>query len=105
MKEFNLKNLADWESGSYQIEVKAIDIFKDTVLVNRQFEVYHPSENILADKQMFKHEIVNSDFKKDKFIDIKFSNINNKVTVDFFLRLNLVANPVSLVHELVNGIL
>ena len=35
----------------------------------------------------------------------EMNNIDNKIAIDFFLRLHFITNPVSLIHELVNGIL
>lgn len=82
VKEFTLTNLPDWESGSYKIEVIGIDDFKDTVHVNRQFDVYHPAEKILSDHQMFEYEIVNSDFKKDQFVDLKLKTACKELNVN-----------------------
>jgi hypothetical protein len=40
-----------------------------------------------------------------KLIYLKSSDIDGEITIDFFLGLNLVADPFPLVHELRNGIL
>lgn len=82
LKEFTLNNMSQWESGVYNIELKAIDTFQDTVITNKQFEVYHPDNKLLSDNQLFEYEIVNSDFKKDQFVVLKLKTACKELNVN-----------------------
>jgi TonB-dependent SusC/RagA subfamily outer membrane receptor len=80
-KDVILDNISKWEPGTYQLEAKAIDVFKDTVVVKKQFEVYHPSDNYLSDYRMFEYEIVNSDFKEDGYVAVKLKTATKNLNV------------------------
>ncbi|WP_321307224.1 MG2 domain-containing protein [Marinifilum fragile] len=80
-KEFTLPKLQKWEAGIYQLEVKATDSGKDTVITSKNFEVYHPDNKELADHQMFSYEMVNLDFKKDKYVILKLKTACQQLNV------------------------
>lgn len=80
-KEFALPKLSKWEAGIYQLEVTATDNEKDTVITSKNFEVFHPDNNELADHQMFSYEIVNLDFKKDKYVILKLKTACQQLNV------------------------
>ncbi|TGV04844.1 alpha-2-macroglobulin family protein [Flavivirga rizhaonensis] len=80
-KDVILEDISNWESGTYLLEAKAIDIFKDTVIVKKQLEVYHPNDNYLSDYRMFEYEIINSDFKKDGYVGVKLKTASKNLNV------------------------
>ena len=90
--EFTLSDISQWESGVYNVEVKAIDTFKDTVIINKQIEVYHPDDKFLPDNQLFEYEIVNSEYKKDQFVALKLKTACNdlKVNLEAYYKNTLV---------------
>ncbi|MBU2951717.1 carboxypeptidase-like regulatory domain-containing protein [Tamlana agarivorans] len=81
-KDIELENISNWEPGTYLLEAKAIDAFKDTVIVKKQFKVYHPNENYLSDKKLFAYEIVNSDFKKDGYVGLNLKTASKHLNVN-----------------------
>lgn len=70
--KITLGDISDWKSGLYKIEITAIDSRKDTVSTSTSFEVFNPSDNYLSSNEIFKYELVNSEFKTDGFILLKF---------------------------------
>jgi TonB-dependent SusC/RagA subfamily outer membrane receptor len=91
-----LDNISNWESGLYVLEAKAIDVFKDTVSVTKQFEIYHPKDNFLSDYKLFEYEITNSDFKNDQYIGIKLKTgaRNLNVTLEGYYKGKSVFNQI-----------
>ena len=53
------------------MEAKAIDVFKDTVSVKKQFEVFQLKDQKLPDNKLFTYKISNSNFKADGFVAIQ----------------------------------
>lgn len=80
-----LNDISKWQSGSYMLEIKAVGTFKDTISVNKNFEVYRHKDNFLSDSQLFDYEVVNSEFKEDSFVSINLKTASNN------LHLNLEA--------------
>ncbi|MEM7486991.1 MAG: carboxypeptidase-like regulatory domain-containing protein [Bacteroidota bacterium] len=76
-----LGDISDWQSGLYKIEVTAIDRRKDTVSTSTSFEVFNPSDNYLPNNKIFNYELVNSEFKKDGFILLKFKTSTEELHV------------------------
>ncbi|NQX84728.1 MAG: carboxypeptidase-like regulatory domain-containing protein, partial [Flavobacteriaceae bacterium] len=66
-----LKDISNWESGMYILEAKAVDIFKDTISVKKQFEVFQPRDQKLPDNKLFTYKISNSNFKVDGFVAVQ----------------------------------
>ncbi|TKG97227.1 alpha-2-macroglobulin [Puteibacter caeruleilacunae] len=93
-KIFSLDNISEWESGAYNVMVKAVDVFNDTVITNKRIEVYHLTDETIADNQLFDHTIVNTDYKKDGFVEIQMKTAckDLKVNLEAYYRNELVYN-------------
>jgi len=91
-KDCELPDISDWKAGRYKMKVIAVDEFKDTIIVNRYFQVYHPEDTSLADNQMFEYEIINSNFKQDRFVSLKLKTAcqNLKVNLEAYYQGKLV---------------
>ncbi len=71
VKKVALDQIKDWKSGTYILQVKATDIFKDEVFTEKTFEVYNPEETQPSDHKLFSFEVVNSNYKKDGYVALK----------------------------------
>lgn len=80
-KVIALSGLEQWDSGLYQIDAKAIDASKDTLVVSRQFEIIHPNDNHLPDNQLFKYEISNHNYKKDGYVELKLKTAADTLNI------------------------
>ena len=80
-KNIILSSLEEWKPGLYALEVKATDVFKDTLIVKKQFEIFNPEDNFLADNQLFEYDIVNHNYKQDGFVDIKLKTSADTLNV------------------------
>ncbi len=59
----------DWKSGKYSVEVDVTD-GNNIDSLQRTFNVIKPEEDYLADNQRFDFKIENSDFRKDKRLEV-----------------------------------
>ena len=76
-----LGDISYWKSGLYKVEINAIDSRKDTVSTSTSFEVFNPKDNYLPSNELFDYELVNSEFKKDGFILLKFKTSAEEIQV------------------------
>ena len=92
--------LANWKSGTYVLEAKAVDVFQDTVSVAKRFELFHPGEHKLPDNKLFSYKITNSNFKNDGFVEILFSTSSESlhINLEAFYKGGSVFKAVSYTH-------
>ncbi len=79
-REIEFSDLMDWEKGRYQLEILAIDAKKDTVQVSRQFEVKDPTMPAIGDDTLFDYQVVNTAYKQDGYIHLRFSTSAEQLT-------------------------
>lgn len=95
-KKFVLKNISKWQPGAYNMQIMAIDIFQDTIIQNKQFVVYRNSDKHMSDEQMFDYEIINTDFRKDKKVELKLKTAckNLKINLEAYYLNKLVFSKI-----------
>ena len=64
----SIDNISDWQSGIYVMEANAIDRFKDTISIKKQFNVFHLDEQKSIDNTLFDYKVANTYFKNDGFV-------------------------------------
>ncbi|MDC8003121.1 carboxypeptidase-like regulatory domain-containing protein [Aureisphaera galaxeae] len=77
-----LEKISEWQAGTYELEVKAIDKLKDTVSITKIFSVYDPKQDTVSDHQIFSYEIINSDHKKDGYVEIQLRTACESLNVN-----------------------
>ena len=80
-REIRISDMAGWFPGRYQLEVRAADTGKDTLRVSRQFEVLAPGDKEAFPGGLFQSQVVNTDFRKDRYVQMKFSTAAENLTV------------------------
>lgn len=78
-----LGDMKQWKIGAYAIILTAIDNLKDTVKVERRFDVFDKNEPSIPRGQLFDYKIVNSSYKRDGFVQLQFSTAAKELK--FFL--------------------
>ncbi|NAS11438.1 alpha-2-macroglobulin family protein [Poritiphilus flavus] len=78
-----LGDMKQWQIGAYTMVLSAIDNLKDTVKVERRFDVYDTNESSIPSTQLFDYKIINSAYKRDGFVHLQFSTAAEEVK--FFL--------------------
>lgn len=66
-----LEDISLWDSGSYMLELKAVDVFQDTVTVIKKFEVLHPNDSYVAKNKLLDYKVQNTQFKIDREVNLK----------------------------------
>lgn len=69
-KKLVLRDLEEWESGKYEAVFTAKDSTGNIVDAKAQFSLIRDEDLLLPDNEIFKYEIVNSNFSKDGYIKI-----------------------------------
>ncbi|MGA9239618.1 MAG: hypothetical protein WBV75_11190, partial [Robiginitalea sp.] len=80
-REIRIPDMAGWYPGRYQLEVRAADTGKDTLRVSRQFEVLAPGDREASPGSLFRSQVVNTDFRKDRYVQMKFSTAAEDLTI------------------------
>lgn len=79
--QLELGDISNWKSGAYTVEITAVDNRKDTVTVHESFEVFNPKDNYLSNHELFDYELVNSKFKTDGYVLLKFKTAAKELQV------------------------
>ncbi|MET1258571.1 MG2 domain-containing protein [Flagellimonas sp. DF-77] len=66
--------LNNWKTGSYSMVAKAHDGHKDTVMIERIFDLFDPLAPHRSTQDIFEYKIINSAFKADGFVQLLFSS-------------------------------
>jgi TonB-dependent SusC/RagA subfamily outer membrane receptor len=61
----DLGDISSWKSGDYVLELQAIDQFKDTLSITKNFEIYNPNDTYVLNNKLIDYEILNTEFKND----------------------------------------
>ncbi len=77
-----INNTNNWEPGSYQIEIKAIDQFKDTLFITKQIELFQSNQRKINGQNLLSHKITNSSFKRDGYINLMLSTVCKDINVN-----------------------
>ena len=81
-KEITLHNLEELESGQYKLYFKAKDKFGKESETIEYFKIHNKAEKNTSDKQLFNLDIINSNPKKDGFIEMKLSSAVPKLFIN-----------------------
>lgn len=73
-KEVILKDMEKWASGEYQLFFTSKDAFGKEIETLSNFKLTNDKDTKLADNQLFDYEIVNTNPKKDGYIEMQFSS-------------------------------
>lgn len=100
-KEVVLKDLKKWSSGEYQLFFTAKDAFGKEIETLTNFTVSNDTDKKLADNQLFLYEILNTDPKKDGFIEIQYAS----AAPTLYITTNALYKGQSIFHKVikVNG--
>lgn len=72
-KEIILKDLKKWTSGEYQLFFTSKDISGKEIETHSVFKLINDSDKKTVNYQLFQHEIINEDPKKDGFIELQYT--------------------------------
>ncbi len=71
--KIELGTMKQWQIGAYAIVLTAIDNLKDTVKVEKRFDVFDKNKSTVPSGQLFDYKIANSAYKRDGFVQLQFS--------------------------------
>jgi TonB-dependent SusC/RagA subfamily outer membrane receptor len=71
----------DWKSGKYVLELEVED-GNNTDSIQKTFSIIKTEDNYLPDNQPFEFTVKNSDFKKDKFVEILLQSAYKKLHLE-----------------------
>lgn len=73
-KEIAIDFMSDWKQGNYRIEFEAKDSKGYLIIETKDFKVFNSTKDGYSN-QLFEYDQLNSDPKKDGFVDIKIKSI------------------------------
>lgn len=68
-----LEGMATWETASYTVVLKAMDRAKDTVTLEKRFDLTDSKGSHLPKSQLFSYRAMNKDIKKDGYVLLQFT--------------------------------
>ena len=81
-------NTSSWETGEYTMETYAVDEkTKDTIRNTETFWLTDPKDLYATGNTLFEYNILNSEFKKDGFIKVKFATALRDDSLNIMLHL------------------